>query len=89
MHWEKATWASVLWGVAFVLAVPLNVLANLLTPKLRNWWSERSVTVLQKRTEKLEADLETLSELEPLSDAELRILVTLSYWGFWCCTCLL
>ena len=35
--------------LALLLAVPLSVVANLLTPKLRNWYSTTSLKRVEKR----------------------------------------
>lgn len=64
-------WGSVLGIAAFILMIPANLLANFLTPFLKNWWSERSMASLRKRIAKLEGELsyneqnyEALSEFE-------------------------
>lgn len=45
------------WAISVLAAIPLSILANLLTPSAANWWARRSVTKLEKRREKLQAEL--------------------------------
>ncbi len=77
MNWlpkDKATWGIVLAIVAIVLAFPLSLLANLLTPKIRNWWAERSVAGLKKRIANLESELIEMDGLSPFSREHTRLL---------------
>jgi hypothetical protein len=74
--------------VALLLAFPLSLLANLATPKIRNWWAERSKTALENRIRKLEAELrkleaelEFLNQCPPMSEAEKEILIASSRLG--------
>lgn len=43
--------------IAIALAIPLSVVANLLTPRLRDWWSHRSKKRLEDRIAQLEWQL--------------------------------
>jgi hypothetical protein len=54
--WPKdvGTWGIVLGALALLLAVPLSIIGNILTPKFLNWWAERSIESLQKRIDKSE-----------------------------------
>ena len=59
MHWpsyDRTTWGLVIGIVALILAFPLSLLANIVTPSIKNWWAERSVKSLKKRIVKLEAE---------------------------------
>jgi hypothetical protein len=44
-------------GIAIILAVPLSVVANLLTPRLQSWYSTTSSKRLKKRMLFLESEL--------------------------------
>jgi hypothetical protein len=60
MNWlpkDKAMWGIILAIAAIVLAFPLSLLANLVTPKIRNYWAKRSVAGLKKRIASLESEL--------------------------------
>ena len=60
MHWpsyDKATWGILLGIVAILLAFPLSLIANLVTPKIRNWWAERSVATIKERIASLESEV--------------------------------
>ena len=35
----------------FILTIPLSIVANLLTPKLKDWWASRSINSLKVRIE--------------------------------------
>src|SRR6266446_5865614 len=45
---------------AFLLAIPMSVAANLLTPKVKNWWAIKTYARATKRLAFLEARLEIL-----------------------------
>src|SRR5689334_2825347 len=53
---------TILSIVALLLAFPLSLLANLLTPNIKNWWAQRSIKTLQRRIQKLEGDLAKINE---------------------------
>ena len=54
IHHDAAWWALVLAIVALVLMLPVNLLANFMTPILKNWWAGRSLKTLDQRIGKLE-----------------------------------
>jgi Tfp pilus assembly protein PilN len=94
MHWytyDRATWAIIIGIAAIVLGFPLSLLANLLTPKIRNWWAERSVAALKKRIVKLDKALAKMQRLPLLSEDQTDLfavveIVTLAIVGMiWCC----
>jgi hypothetical protein len=45
---------------ALIVAIPMGVMANLLTPPVQNWWATTSVKRKQRRIAKLEAELKQL-----------------------------
>jgi hypothetical protein len=59
-HWIEVT--SVIGVVAFFLSVPMSVLANLLTPRVQNWWALRSKNAARKRIASLERNLWRISQ---------------------------
>ncbi len=77
-HWpsyEHGTWGIILGVAAIVLAIPLSVVGNLITPKIRNAWTERSTKAARKRLERLKADLmksEHVPEISEVDDFTLR-----------------
>ncbi len=46
-------------GIAILLAIPLSVVANLLTPPVQSWYSTTSQKRLKKRIRRLESALQT------------------------------
>jgi hypothetical protein len=70
MHHDLAWWGVFLAVVGLILMFPVAVLANILTPKLKNWWAERSEASTKKRIEKLEQQLADCEQHEELSFAE-------------------
>jgi len=80
MNWlpnDKATWGIVLAIVAITLAFPLSLLGNLVTPKFRNWWAQRSVTAVRERITKLERQLKRLEVYDVLPESEEIVMLTL------------
>src|ERR1700678_1516272 len=74
-------WNKVFDVVAVALAVPLSVAANLLTPRIRDWYSTTTQRRLRKRLSALEQEYEDV-ENEPLwSRAEAEIFKTISFVG--------
>jgi len=55
-------------------AYPVSLLANLTTPKLRNWWAERSRKSLELRIERLKATLAEAEKFKPITLTEDHIL---------------
>jgi hypothetical protein len=62
------------WGVLIGLAatIPLSIVANILTPKVVNWWADRSEANTRKRIEQIEV---TLAAFKEMSEAEEHILI--------------
>ncbi len=50
-------WGFVLAIATLILAYPLDVLAHLTTPLLKNWWASRSRLTLEERIKSLKAEL--------------------------------
>ncbi len=50
-------WGVVLAIATLILAYPLDVLAHLTTPLLKNWWAARSRSALEERIKSLKAEL--------------------------------
>jgi hypothetical protein len=64
-------WGFVFGATALVLAVPLTIIGNVLTPKLLNWWASRSIISTQKRITSLERQLSKYEIFyKELSDTE-------------------
>lgn len=70
LHHDLAWWGVVLATLGIILIVPLGFLTNIITPKIQNWWSQRSQASLITRIETLQAKLEGFEKLQPLSDTE-------------------
>jgi len=96
MDWlpkDKATWGIILAVAAILISIPLNLVGNLLTPKVRNWWAERSATALKQRIAELQNKLAKANQYPFISDGESFILsiingvilatggVLISFWG--------
>ena len=76
-----------LGALALVLMFPANIVANLVTPKLKNWWAKRSVASTRERIETLKkqlADYEQHPELSELKDCALKALEGVGILGFLC-----
>jgi hypothetical protein len=77
MNWlsnDKATWGIVLGILAIMLAFPLSLVANLVAPKIRNWWARRSAAALSRRIARLETELANAKKYASISDGEALIL---------------
>jgi hypothetical protein len=59
--------------LALVLAVPLSIAANLLTPRIQNWWSRRSQRALKSRIAQLQETLKKSESAWTFTPAELEI----------------
>lgn len=70
LHRDLAWWGVFLGALALLLMFPANIVANLVTPKLKNWWSERSAASTRKRIEKLEKELASSEQYKELSELE-------------------
>jgi hypothetical protein len=77
LHHDLGWWGFVLAIVTLVLAYPLDVLAHLTTPMLRNWWAGRSVTALRERIAELEGQLAKMDRNRMMTDVEDEILSAL------------
>jgi hypothetical protein len=75
-HHDLAWWGVVLSIIALVLMLPVNLLANVLTPLLKNWFSTWSRTSLENRIGKLEKQLAELEKYAPIDEVQNQIL-----WG--------
>jgi len=83
MKWiphDASSWGLFISILALILAFPLSLLANLLTPRIRNWWAERSINSLTHRIADLEKELAGLQE-PVISDGEDRILRAVTWIG--------
>src|ERR1035441_9883765 len=74
---DKATWGIVLAIAAIVLAFPLSLLANLLTPDIRNWWAGRSIAAMRRRLSDLESERAKMETYTLISEGEETILMIL------------
>ena len=50
--------------IGILLAVPLAIVANLLTPKVQSWLAARGATKIAKRHDKLRAEYKKVCELK-------------------------
>jgi hypothetical protein len=66
MHHDYGWWGFVIAIVGLGLAYPIDVLAHLTAPIVKNWWAERSVASMRKRIEKLEKQLADEEQNYPL-----------------------
>jgi len=70
------------WGfwigiLALILAFPLSMAANIMTPLFMNWFSKRTLSSLVKRIGILESRLAELEKTPAITEVENEIL-----WGF-------
>jgi hypothetical protein len=68
MHHDLAWWGMFLAVLALILMLPVSIVANLLTPMLKNWWAQRSAASVRKRIEKLERQLADYEQYQELSE---------------------
>jgi O-antigen/teichoic acid export membrane protein len=54
---DLAWWSFVLTIVGLILMFPAAIVANILTPKLQNWWAQRSLSSLKKRIDTIDKQL--------------------------------
>ena len=73
-HYDRTTWGLILAVAALVLMIPANILSNILTEKLRNWWATRSQSSLRSRIEMLESELAELEKRPAISEVEEQLL---------------
>lgn len=70
LHHDLAWWGVTLSIVALVLMVPAAILANVVTPKIQNWWASRSRASLVKRIDKLERRRDGWEHFELITPTE-------------------
>jgi ABC-type multidrug transport system fused ATPase/permease subunit len=68
-------WALIISAAALFLCLPLAVLANILTPRLLNWWADRSTRSAQARATTLRRELEEYEQHYGLIDAPLLFIL--------------
>lgn len=74
---DLGSWAFWISLFALIAMYPVSVLANLTTPRLKNWWAARparSRASLQKTLAELESELAEVQRREPITDVESFIL---------------
>jgi hypothetical protein len=54
---DLAWWGIVIASGSLILMFPVAIVANIVTPKLQNWWAQRSTSTLRARIEKLDMEL--------------------------------
>lgn len=60
---------SLILSIAFfVLSIPTAIAANLLTPKIKNWWATSSVSRAKKRLAKLESEEKQIAKFVKSKD---------------------
>jgi hypothetical protein len=69
-HRDLGWWAFWISILALGSSFPLNVLANLFTPRFQNWLAGWSRASLQKRIAKLEIQLTEIEAREPITAIE-------------------
>src|SRR5260221_254304 len=74
-------WGFVLAIATLVLAYPIDVLAHLTSPIVKNWWAEGSISSLGRRIIALEKELEEIEKNPVISDGEERILRAMTWIG--------
>jgi hypothetical protein len=71
-------WGFVLAVVTLVLAYPLDMLAHLTSPIVKDWWAARSREALKRRIAKLREYQEDAQKVEEMTVGEDLIVTTLS-----------
>ena len=64
---------------ALVLTIPCSIIANMVTPKLRNWWAARSRQSLEARISTLQAELARGELLPAMTVTEEYIFMGIEY----------
>ena|ERR1700676_3218468 len=67
---DASWWALVLAILALVLMLPVNLLANVMTPPLKNWWAGRSSAALTERIARVKRNLVAAEKNTPLTETE-------------------
>jgi hypothetical protein len=70
LHHDASWWALVLAILALLLMLPVNLLANFITPGLKNWWAQRSTSGLTDRIVRLRGNLAESMVTPLLTDTE-------------------
>ncbi|MFZ0884838.1 MAG: hypothetical protein WAN14_15675 [Candidatus Acidiferrales bacterium] len=76
MHHDASWWALVLAILALVLMLPVNLLANVITPTIANYVFTRTKKSLIKRITRLEGQLAEVEKNPAITEVENQIL-----WG--------
>ena len=75
---DLAWWSFLLAIIGLILMFPTGIAVNIVTPKLQNWWAERSQSALKKRIDTIEQQLKDYeSKYMLISDVEELGLVAL------------
>jgi hypothetical protein len=74
MPHDLGTWAFIIALGALILAYPLDVLAHLTSPIIRDWWAARSNATLQKRRDVLSARLDKLRDVPVIDEVADQVL---------------
>ena len=74
-------WGAMLGLVALLLMLPANLVANFLTPVLKDWWATRSIASLKRRINKMENTLVQVEAIPPFSPYEHCIVYGISQLG--------
>ncbi len=82
MNWLPHDLATVLAILALFLMYPVSLLANLSTPKLRDWWAARSLEALRKRRNHLLAFQKEISHAPMVDGATDAMLGQLNRLNF-------
>ncbi len=69
------------WLVSLLASIPLSILANLLTPRLKNWWGRQSLSRSRHRISQLESDLARIAKYAS-SASELSLFLSASILRF-------
>jgi hypothetical protein len=70
LHHDASWWALILAILALLLMLPVNLLANFMTPLLKDWWAGRSVNALTERISRLQSNLSALEKSSVLTETE-------------------
>jgi hypothetical protein len=75
---DFGTWSLIIAVVTLVLTVPLNMAANLASPKVKDWWAARSTKALNSRLEILRTQEKVLSASPPPSLVDIIVVSRLN-----------
>lgn len=71
--------SQVNWWVSLFAAIPLSIIANILTPYVQNWLAKKSTKKAQKRLKELQSELDTVSDFVNNKDS-LHLHLTRSFF---------